>query len=270
MLPLYAVFGHPIAHSRSPDIHALFAAQEGVAVRYERRLVEGSLHDALLPFAAAGGSGANVTVPCKEEAFHLCAERSVRAEQAGAVNTLIRLPENAWRGDNTDGIGLVNDITRLGVSLRGAKVLLLGAGGAVRGVLGPILAENPAAVTVANRTAAKAHTLAALFDVQAALFSELAGTRFDVVINGTSASLAGENLPLPSNIFEQAKLAYDMMYAPQDTPFLRQARGGGAQHCADGLGMLVGQAAASYALWRGFEPELEPVLHTMRERLRHA
>ncbi len=274
MMPLYAVFGHPIAHSRSPQIHALFATQEGVAVRYERRLVEGRLADALAVFAADGGAGGNVTVPCKEEAFALCAEHSLRAEKARAVNTLIRLPDDGgsvrWRGDNTDGIGLVRDIKRLGVSLSGAKVLLLGAGGAVRGVLQPLLDEMPERILLVNRTVDKARNLADEFQIEAAGFAQLDGQQFDVVINGTSASLSGEGLAIPDELLRGTALVYDMMYAAQDTPFLAQARAAGAVHCADGLGMLVAQAAASYALWRGFTPEVAPVLQVMREALSHA
>lgn len=274
MTDLYAVFGNPVAHSRSPEIHALFAAQQGITVKYERRRVEGTLAQALAQFAAEGGRGANVTVPCKEEAFALCVECSDYARHSRAVNTLIRLPEEdgqiRWRGDNTDGIGLTGDIARLNVPLSGTRILLLGAGGAVRGVLPALLETAPAEMVLCNRTVEKARTLAQDFGISVAEADDLSGKTFDIIINGTSASLSGQVFRLPEDVFPRAQLVYDMMYAAQDTPFLAQARACGAVQSADGLGMLVGQAAASYALWQGFTPEITPVLQTVREHLCHA
>lgn len=262
----YAVFGNPIAHSRSPFIHQQFARQEGVEIGYERILAEiGGFSAAVARFFDEGGCGANVTVPFKTDAFDWVDEHSVRAATAGAVNTLIRLPENRFRGDNTDGIGLVSDLTeRLGVTLHGKRILLLGAGGAVRGVLQPLLAQNPAELVIANRTVAKAEQLARDFGVGAAGFAQLHGQCFDVVINGTSGSLNGEVPDIPPSLFAETEWAYDMVYGSEPTAFLRFAAQYGAAHTADGLGMLVAQAAHAYYAWRGFMPEIAPVVEQMR------
>jgi shikimate dehydrogenase len=272
MSDLYAVFGNPIAHSKSPLIHAAFAAQTGEAVRYEARLapLEG-FAAAVAGFVAEGGRGANVTVPFKEEAFRLCDAMSPRAARAGAVNTLV-FRDGRILGDNTDGAGLLADITtHLGVSLAGRRILLLGAGGAARGVIEPLLAQQPASLSIANRTADKAATLATLFadlgQVEALAFDALPGRQFDVVINATSASLSGERLPLPDGLFGPGALAYDMMYGKAETPFLGQARQQGASLLADGLGMLVGQAAEAFYVWRGVHPAVAPVLATLRAAL---
>ncbi len=274
-MSLYAVFGHPIAHSRSPQIHQAFARQQGVAIDYQRILapLDGFVA-AVNAFWAAGGAGANVTVPFKLEALACVDELSERAQAAGAVNTLIRLPENhangqpLVRGDNTDGIGLVRDITEhLGVPLRGRRVLLLGAGGAVRGVLQPLLAAVPQQVTVVNRDVAKAEQLAAQFGVQAACYADLQAGAYDVVINGTSSGLNQQCPPLPPTALADIELAYDMVYAAQPTPFLQLAQAQQARQVADGLGMLVGQAAAAYALWHGFEPAVAPVIAQMRKEM---
>ena len=265
---LYAVFGRPIEHSRSPFIHQQFAQQEGVDLRYEKRLVSGTLSESWSEFLQEGGTGANVTVPCKTEAFDLCDELSGRALAAGAVNTLFfRQPENICYGDNTDGIGLVRDIARLGVDLRDKKILLYGAGGAVRGVLSPLL-QAGAKITITNRTFSKAQNLADNFPVQAVSFDKLEA-EFDVIINGTSASLSAQTLPLADDIFAHAYLAYDMVYGAVDTPFIAQAKRAGVYMTADGSGMLVEQAAASYALWRNFTPQTAPVLRLLQEQLRH-
>lgn len=266
---LYAVFGNPIEHSRSPEIHSLFAKQENVDIIYEKRLVNLNLRDSLRLFAQDGGVGANVTVPCKEEAFSLCIECSSRAKMAGAVNTLIRQPEKsdgsvAWFGDNTDGIGLTRDIMRQGVNLNGARVLLLGAGGAARGVIG-VLTEYGADVVIVNRNLDKAKTLAELFSIQATSYNDLSNCGiFDVIVNATSASLSNIQLPIPNNIFANAQLSYDMVYAKNQTSFLQQANVSGCLKCVDGLGMLVEQAAESYRLWRGFKPDVESVLVALK------
>jgi len=272
MTDLYAVFGNPIAHSKSPMIHAAFAVASGQDMRYEARLaaVDG-FFQAISQFVADGGKGANVTVPFKEEAFRLATRLSERAARAGAVNTLA-FDGQAIFGDNTDGAGLVADLTgNLACPLAGKRILLLGAGGASRGVIAPLLAERPASLFIANRSADKALALAAAFadvaPVEAGSFGETAGKSFDLVINATSASLAGEALPLPPGIFAAGCLAYDMMYGKGETPFLRQAREQGAARCADGLGMLVEQAAEAFRVWRGLRPATAPVLATLRTGL---
>lgn len=275
MTDLYCVFGNPIAHSRSPAIHAAFAEQTGEDVRYEARLaaVDG-FSAAISAFVAAGGRGANVTVPFKEAAYRLCDRLSDRAARAGAVNTL-QFNDGGIFGDNTDGAGLVRDITvNLGRPLAGQRILLLGAGGASRGVLAPLLAGQPAALAIANRSADKAQQLASVFADQAGhaaltggSFETLAGQRFDIVINATSASLSGETLPLPAGVFAPGSLAYDMMYGKGETPFLALARYQGAAHCADGLGMLVEQAAEAFTLWRGKRPGTADVLAGLRAGL---
>ncbi|QTF93419.1 shikimate dehydrogenase [Halomonas sp. BM-2019] len=266
----YCVFGHPVAHSKSPAIHAAFAAQTGETIEYTA--IEAPLDDfagAWRRFVAEGGRGANVTVPFKEEAFRLCDTLSERAQRAGAVNTLILGGNGATYGDTTDGVGLVRDLVRSGVTLAGARVLVLGAGGAVRGVLEPLLAEGPANLVVANRTAAKAEALAADFrelgDIEGGGFDAVAGP-FDLVINGTSASLAGDLPPLPDDLFAPGATAYDMMYGAEPTVFLRWAGERGAR-TADGLGMLVEQAAESFYQWRGKRPDTAPVLAELRRGL---
>src|SRR5574343_735321 len=272
MPDLYAVFGNPIAHSKSPLIHAAFAAVTGQSMIYEARLAPlDGFSGEVAAFVAAGGKGANVTVPFKEEAFRLATRLSDRAARAGAVNTLV-FDGAEITGDNTDGAGLVRDITRnLGCALGGKRILLLGAGGASRGVIAPLLAERPASLFIANRSADKAVALAASFadlaPVDAGSFADLAGKSFDLVINATSASLAGADLPLPPAIFAPASLAYDMMYCKGETLFLRQAREQGAARCADGLGMLVEQAAEAFFVWRGLRPETAPVLVDLRAGL---
>ena len=272
MSDLYCVFGNPIGHSRSPAIHAAFATATGQDLRYEARLaaVDG-FREAVSEFVAAGGKGANVTVPFKEEAFALATRLSERAARAGAVNTLA-FSSNEIFGDNTDGAGLVRDITvNLGCALAGKRILLLGAGGAARGVIAPLLAGQPAALSIANRSADKALALATAFadlaTVDAGNFAQMAGKSYDLVINATSASLSGESLPLPPGLFAAGSLAYDMMYGKGETPFLQLARQQGAARCADGLGMLVEQAAEAFVVWRGVRPATAQVLADLRAQL---
>lgn len=272
MTDRYAVFGNPIAHSKSPRIHAAFAEQTRQTLSYEALLAPlDGFAAAVRQFAAAQGRGANVTVPFKEEAFRLCDELSPRAQRAGAVNTLI-LANNRIHGDNTDGAGLVQDIeTNLAYPLTGRRILLLGAGGAARGALSPLLERLPTSLVIANRTASKAEALAAEFadlgPVSGCSFDALAGQQFDTLINATSASLGGASLPLPTGLFAPGCLAYDMMYGKGDTPFLTQARNAGAAHLADGLGMLVEQAAVAFQIWRGVRPDTAPVLAQLRTEL---
>lgn len=261
----YCVFGNPVAHSKSPAIHACFAAQTRQDVVYEAILAPlDGFAASVQAFVEAGGRGANVTVPFKEEAHRLANRLTPRAERAGAVNTLI-FDSSGMVGDNTDGAGLLSDIERnLNLPLAGKRVLLLGAGGAARGVLAPLLDAGPSALVIANRGADKARALAAGAHRQAhgCGFDEISGS-FDIVINATSASLAGESLPLPLATFAAGSLAYDMMYG-RDTPFLALARGRGAARCADGLGMLVEQAAEAFFVWRGVRPDTAPVLADLR------
>jgi shikimate dehydrogenase len=264
MTDRYAVFGHPIAHSKSPLIHAAFARQTGQDMTYEAILApKDGFAATVAAFVAAGGRGANVTVPFKEEAFRLAGRLSPRAQRAGAVNTLVFDADGSF-GDNTDGAGLVADLTRnLHRTLAGGRILLLGAGGAARGVIEPLLDQQPAALVIANRTVNRAQELAQLFghDVRACGFDAL-HTPFDFVINATAASLSGELPPLSPQLFTPDTLAYDMMYG-RDTPFLAFARAQGAA-TADGLGMLVEQAAEAFHLWRGVRPDTAPVIASLR------
>lgn len=263
MTDRYAVIGNPVSHSKSPWIHAAFARATQQQIEYTR--IEAPLDGfaaTVNAFRAVGGRGANVTLPFKSEAFALCGERvSPRARAARAVNTLL-FDGDAVRGDNTDGVGLVKDLRRLNRPVAGKDVLLMGAGGAAQGVLGPLLAEAPAALVIANRSAHKARVLAARFGAQGAAYDELEGRRFDLVINATSAGLGGEAPPLPGNVFKPGALAYDMVYG-RDTPFLAMARGAGAA-ASDGSGMLVEQAAESFYLWRGVRPGTAAVLAELR------
>ena len=264
MTDRYAVFGHPIAHSKSPLIHAAFARQTGQDMTYEAILapIDG-FAESVAAFVATGGRGANVTVPFKEEAYRLASRLTPRAQRAGAVNTLT-FDADGILGDNTDGAGLVADLTRnLKRTLAGKRILLLGAGGAARGVVEPLLEQNPSALVIANRTVSRAQELAELFGrgVRASSFEALEGA-FDLVVNATAASLAGELPPLSPQLFTPETLAYDMMYG-RDTPFLAFARAQGAA-TADGLGMLVEQAAEAFHLWRGVRPDTAPVIASLR------
>lgn len=270
MTDRYAVIGNPIAHSKSPDIHARFAAQTQQDMRYEPLLapLDGFLAT-VQDFVRNGGKGVNVTVPFKLEAYALATTLTERARAAGAVNTL-KFDGADMLGDNTDGFGLVSDIVRNAkVEIANKSVLLLGAGGAARGVLLPLLHEQPARLVLANRTHSKALDLAHRFAAQPRLkvstFADLDDS-FDIVINATAASLASEVPPISPRVFTAHTLAYDMMYGAQPTAFMRFA----AQHGAtvrDGLGMLVEQAAESFYLWRGVRPETAAVFAELRAQL---
>lgn len=266
----YAVFGNPIAHSKSPLIHAEFARQTGVDMLYEAWLAPlDGFAAAVDAFCAQEGRGANVTVPFKQEAFLYATEHTERAQLAQAVNTL-RFDGAHVLGDNTDGAGLVQDITQnFGFDFFGKDVLLMGAGGAARGVLLPLLACQPDILTIANRTLHKAEALALQFaahgKVRASDFAGLAGGRFDLIINATSSSLNDELPPLPPRIFAPGALAYDMMYGKGLTPFLSFAEANHATHLADGLGMLVEQAAEAFYVWRGVRPETRVVIEMFRK-----
>lgn len=265
----YAVMGNPIAHSQSPRIHSLFAEQTGQDLDYRAILVErGGFPQAVRRFRDEGGKGLNVTVPFKQEAWELADERSVEAERAGAVNTLAFREDGGIYGHNTDGIGLLRDLTvNLGLELAHRRILVLGAGGAVRGVLEPLLAGGPERLTIANRTVERATDLAGAFadlgPIEGCGFESLAGKAFDLVINGTAASLEGEVPPLPESAMVPDTVCYDMMYAAEPTAFMRWAERHGG-HGRDGLGMLVEQAAESFLLWRGVRPETAAVIRTLR------
>lgn len=267
----YAVIGNPIAHSKSPDIHARFAAQTGQHLVYDRILAPlDGFADTVRDFVRSGGKGLNVTVPFKLEAHALATSLSERAEAAGAVNTL-KFDGDTILGDNTDGVGLVTDIVRnAGVSISGKRILLLGAGGAARGVVLPILRERPAQLMIANRTFARAADLVALFEahgfVDACEFDALQDA-FDIVINATSASLDDDVPPIDPVVFGAGAFAYDMMYGSAPTAFMQFAAEHGA-NVRDGLGMLVEQAAESFFVWRGVRPDTRSVYDDLRVALR--
>jgi shikimate dehydrogenase len=265
----YAVVGNPIAHSRSPFIHTEFARETAQDIQYERLLAPlDGFRSAVENFRAGGGKGLNVTLPFKLEAFALAQERSQRASDAQAVNTL-KLDAVPLYGDNTDGVGLLRDIEiNLGYRLAGRRVLLIGAGGAAQGVVGPLLSVHPEQLVIANRTLYKAEKLLQQFAGRGPLavssYAGLDGQRFDVVINATSAGLSAAVPPLPDGLFEQDALAYDMMYGKGALPFLEQSRTQGAVRLADGIGMLVEQAAESFFIWRGVRPQTRPVIAALQ------
>ncbi|TWH77544.1 shikimate dehydrogenase [Azomonas agilis] len=272
MTDRYAVFGNPIAHSKSPQIHRLFAQQTGQDLTYEAILAPLDDFTSVAKDFFQQGQGANITVPFKEDAYRLADQLTERARLAGAVNTLKRQADGSLLGDNTDGAGLVNDLSNnAGISLTGLNILLLGAGGAVRGVLEPLLAQQPARLVIANRTEEKAAHLASLFAdfglVEVSHFEALQ-TPFDLIINGTSASLSGAVPPIPVLCVQAGHtLCYDMMYSKEPTAFNQWALECGAARALDGLGMLVEQAAESFALWRGVRPETQSVLSLLREQV---
>ncbi|MES2049599.1 MAG: shikimate dehydrogenase [Pseudomonadota bacterium] len=270
----YLVIGNPVAHSKSPAIHAQFAAQTAQQMTYQRLLAPlDGFAASVQAFRQAGGKGANVTVPFKLEAYAIATHLTARAKAAGAVNTL-KFEGEQILGDNTDGIGLVADIIRnAGVSFQHKRVLLLGAGGAARGVLMPLLLEQPSELVIANRTSSKAQQLVELahshgvdtVTVSACDWAQLSG-EFDLIINATSASLSDQVPPVSPALFSAKTLAYDMMYGAAPTTFLRFADNAGAQ-TRDGLGMLVEQAAEAFYLWRGVRPETTLVLKALRQSL---
>ncbi|HWH84575.1 MAG TPA: shikimate dehydrogenase [Burkholderiaceae bacterium] len=270
---LYVVAGNPVEHSQSPFIHAAFAAQTGQALRYERRLVPlDGFGAAIRALAAGGAKGCNVTTPFKGEAFRLAARTTPRAALAEAANVL-RFDAAGWLADNTDGAGLVADIERnAGVALGGRRVLLIGAGGAAAGALGPLLAARPGEIVIVNRTLASAqaliarHAAAAGATVLRAAPLDDGGAGFDIVINATATSLQGAAVPVPAAVLAPGALALDMMYGPAAQGFLDWAARHGA-HGRDGLGMLVEQAAAAFELWRGVRPDTAPVLAALRARM---
>lgn len=267
----YAVVGHPIAHSRSPVIHQLFARQTGQNLSYEAiEAPPDAFETAVRGFGAAGGKGLNITVPHKGAAFDLCQTHGPEALQARAVNTLTFASDGQFHGDNTDGIGFMRDLTQnLDQPVTGRRVLILGAGGAARGIVAPLLEAEPQSLTLANRTLERAQALIEDFgsnDLLAAItFDKLADEPpFDIVINATSIGLRGEPAPFPESCVSPDSFCYDLAYSLKDTPFVVWARGLHAMEAVQGWGMLVEQAAASFEIWRGIRPDTSPILAQMR------
>ena len=265
MTDRYGVIGHPISHSKSPVIHRLFAEQTGEDISYEAfDVAPAELAARLRAFADEGLRGLNVTVPHKEHVAQLVDQLTDRAHLAGAVNTVTMAGDGRLDGDNTDGVGLLTDLTaNLGVAVKDAAVLILGAGGATRGIVPALLGSGPRELIIANRTPDKAYALASHFEqlapVGACRFDELDGPRFDLVINATSAGLAGEVAPFPASILSPATVCYDLSYAMSDTPFVAWARQHGVASAYQGWGMLVEQAAEAFFIWRGVRPDTRPV-----------
>lgn len=266
----YAVFGHPIGHSLSPHIHTLFAGQSGQSLHYSRQDVEPErFESALAEFLAQGGKGLNCTVPLKELAYTAAAEKSARALRAKAVNTLLVRTDGQLYGDNTDGAGLVADLTRhLGISLKDSRILLIGAGGASRGILLPLLEEAPCRLILTNRTLSRAEQLAVEFDdfpeIGVCPLNELKGKTFDLIVNATAASLTGDLPDLPENLLAQGGCCYDLAYGKAPTVFVEWGMRVGAALSVDGIGMLVEQAAEAFELWRGVRPETASVIARLK------
>ncbi|MTD29233.1 shikimate dehydrogenase [Erwinia sorbitola] len=270
-MPSFVVFGNPINHSKSPRIHQLFAEQTGIPHPYGRLCApldgfEQSAHE----FFAHGGRGANITMPFKQQAFDISSELTERAALAGAVNTLKKLDDGRLLGDNTDGIGLLSDLLRLQLIQPNDRILLIGAGGAARGVILPLLGFN-CNVTITNRTYARAEELAKLFlshgNIRSLAQDKLGGEQFDLIINATSSGVDGGVPDLPASLLKPHTRCYDMFYQVGDTSFLQWCRKQGSTQMADGLGMLVGQAAHSFMLWHGVMPEIAPVIHVLKQEM---
>jgi shikimate dehydrogenase len=267
----FRVFGNPIAQSKSPFIHQQFAVQSTLTMNYESEFVElDGFVVAVKKLIANKGKGANVTAPFKEQAFALCDELSDRAKLAGAVNTLM-FSNGFIYGDTTDGLGLVNDLLRHHVPLQGSKILLLGAGGAAKGVVQSLLEQSPQSLTIANRTLSKAQAIAEQYpnaDISAVTFEDTEHLVFDIIINATSAGLSGASLPISDHTIKNANTCYDMVYGKEPTAFLKHAKLLAVDNIIDGLGMLVGQAAESFYLWNNVHPDVEPVLTSLRKQLK--
>jgi shikimate dehydrogenase len=261
----YAVIGHPIAHSKSPIIHQLFAEQTGEAISYEAIDVPpDELDDAIRTFFADGGHGLNVTVPHKTDVMALMDKLTPQAKLAGAVNTITRLPDGTLEGDNTDGIGLITDLRdNLHIELMDSSILVLGAGGATRGIIPPLLEQIPAELVIANRTVGKARSIANTFadlgHLNACGFEDLADRNFNLIVNATSAGLQGELPPFPDSIIGPDTICYDLAYSMRDTPFIAWTKKQGCTRTHQGWGMLVEQAAESFFIWRGVRPETNSV-----------
>ena len=267
----YAVIGQPISHSKSPVIHALFAQQTRQPLQYDAvEVAPAALADQLTRFHADGLRGANVTLPHKQAVAKLCESVTERARLAGAVNTLVRT-DTGWAGDNTDGEGFIKDLARLGIVVAGRRVLVLGAGGAARGILGPLLAAGPAQLVVSNRNPWKPEELAETFKAQGTIVPRthvaLKGDRYDVIINATSAGHGGLLPMLPGPLLAESGDCYDLSYGAASQPFCKWSRTQKAACSSDGLGMLVEQAASSFERWRGVRPDTAPVLAELRRQM---
>ncbi len=266
----YRVYGNPIAQSKSPFIHSLFAEQTGQSLSYTTQFAEDDEQflSSITAFFAEGGKGCNVTAPFKEAAFSFAGQLTKRARLAGAVNTLKRLDDGSILGDTTDGAGLVQDMLNHDVAFKDARILLLGAGGAARGVIQSLLAQRPESITVANRTVEKAEQLAVLFsdygEVYASSISDIAEPQFDIIINSTSAGLTGDIPAISASVIHPEVICYDMVYRAETTAFNQWAMSHGAHRAIDGLGMLVGQAAESFIVWRDVHPDTSQVLNELR------
>ncbi len=267
----YGVVGNPVSHSLSPKIHKLFAAQSDQPISYEALEIKiDEFASSLARLQQQNYLGLNVTVPFKQQAWQLCNQRTSRAELAGAVNTLLLSPNGGLTGDNTDGIGLVRDLVKnRQVPIKDQKILILGAGGAVRGILAPILAENPNQVIIANRTVEKAQTLADDFgnlgEISVSAYTKIEPIKFDLVINGTAAGLSNELPPIPEEVLSMNTICYDLMYNIQaNTTFVDWALKQGVTKAFDGLGMLIEQAAESFRLWRGVNVDTQAVARSLR------
>jgi shikimate dehydrogenase len=273
MLDNYAVFGNPVEHSKSPDIHTAFAKANDEKISYKRQHIDiGAFEKEAQKFFKSGGKGLNVTLPFKLDAYNFAENLTQRAKIAGAVNTLSVGYDGKIQGDTTDGIGITRDIVdNLGWAINGKKVLVLGAGGAVRGILQPILELLPQNVVIANRTIEKALKLSKIFADMGNLlgcdFQMLGGQQFDVVINGTSATLSNKIPPLPRGLLSKNAVCYEMMYGSQQSIFLEWAKNNGAAQISDGLGMLVEQAAESFYVWRGVRPETRAVISMLKKQI---
>ena len=269
---LYAVFGNPIAHSQSPLVHSLFAKQVGIDLEYRAIQVDiGGFEQAVSGFQANGGNGLNVTVPFKLNAWKIADELTDRAQLAGAVNTLF-FQDNRIKGDNTDGAGLVKDIElNLNATLSDSKILVIGAGGAVRGVLAPMLEKQPESVTISNRTKGKADALVEMFadygTVSSTTLEQANLDRYDIVINATSTGIHGEVPSVSPQVFRGVSLVYDMMYGKNPTKFMQWAGQNSGAQISDGLGMLIEQAAESFNIWHGVMPQTSAVIGAVRSKL---
>jgi shikimate dehydrogenase len=268
---MFAVFGNPIQHSKSPSIHQMFAKQTGIDLEYQKILAPVEDFEVYLSdFFEKGGQGANITLPFKERAFQFVSELTERAQICGAVNTIRKLDNHRLLGDNTDGVGLLLDLQRLGFVSPSSKILVIGAGGATRGALLPLL-EYGCDITLTNRTFIKAeslsHHFSALGKIQSRPMAQFISAEFDLIINGTSSGVTGEIPKISPELFSQQTACYDMFYQRGLTPFLLFAKQHQVNKLADGLGMLVGQAAFAFKLWHGVVPEIEPVLKELKKEL---
>ncbi|GHE96489.1 shikimate dehydrogenase [Thalassotalea profundi] len=266
----YRVYGNPIQQSKSPIIHNAFAIQTAQSIQYDKQLVKlNEFEHVVKTFILEGGKGANVTAPFKEQACQLCDHLSDRAKLSGAVNTL-SFHKGEIFGDNTDGLGLVQDLISHQVKLANKKILLLGAGGAAKGVVYSLLEQKPELLIVANRTVAKAQLIVDQYpheNIKSSSFDDTSKFEFDVIINATSAGLSGESVPIPKQIIKAKTICYDMVYGKALTPFLKMAQELGAAQVIDGLGMLVGQAAESFYIWRNVKPETDNIMRQLRAEL---